>query len=108
MATVGLNFTAWALAAARSGALDAAARRAHADSLAAAAAALYAGCWAVFLQRWERGRATMRESGFVLQRLQRECAARPGRLLTAGAAAAAAAAAASPLSGGAPRHFRPL
>jgi hypothetical protein len=84
LAVVGLNITAWTMSALRRGTLDAAARRRHNGSLAAAGDALYLGAWAAFHARWRGARATMRESGHVLKRVAGEVAAAPRRIAALG------------------------
>lgn len=94
------------MAALRRGELDTPARRRYGGSLAAAADAYYYGIWAAFYTRWHGGRATMRDSGWVLKKVERE-ARKVRRMLAlaefpwaaaasavAGSAAAASAAAA--------------
>jgi len=81
LAVVGLNFTAWTLAAVRRGALDRIARKQYGGRLAGAADAFYAGVWRAFVSRWRAQRATMRESGFFLKRLEREAGGRVGRMV---------------------------
>jgi hypothetical protein len=96
LAPVSLNFTAWTLAAARRGALDAAATRhppapplrsGASPGLFEAADAFYGGLWAAFYARWRGSGATMRQAGFLLRRLERDARRGAARMLAAGAKA---------------------